>query len=1008
MEFEKRLRSDDDTRLEQSLEELPPELRPRAFEQLLTIEIGFRSERQEHVKSVDLTRRFPEFANIVDRVLCVDLPTVDGDWAGESGTEQLPDDASPTERTISWDAEIPSSATVASAPRMFADYEILSEIARGGMGVVYKARQTKLNRVVALKMILSGQLASRRDVERFHIEAEAAAKLEHPGIVPIHEIGEHDGQHFFSMGFIDGESLADRLKRGKLAPKEAAALTKQVAEAIAFAHKNAVIHRDLKPANVLIDADGQAKVTDFGLAKQTDDLGDGQTGTGDILGTPAYMPPEQATGDTKRIGTGADVYSLGAVLYALVTGRPPFQETSLLGTLRAVAEKEPSAPHELNSAIDADLETICLKCLEKDVDRRYESAQHLVDELGRYLNGEPIAARPLGNVSRMWRWCRRKPAAASLIAMAVLLLLTLGIGGPLVALQQIEFANEQARLTTEADSQRTKAVEERAAAVEAREAADEQRAAAEEARAKAAASLEVATRQTETAEAVSGFLGGLFEDADPIAMTTRAFGAQQRGEDPLTAVEVVDRGAAKLKDALQDKPRVRASLLDRIGNVYISLGEVEKAAPLIEEALRLRQTQPEPDELEVAASLQSLGMLRMNQTEFQAAGEVLEQALALRQKHLGDGHALVAETLFDLGTQRLFLDKVADAEKYLQKCLMIRKECFPRESREVAAAMLLVSQVYIMKNESLSAVPLLTEAAAIADKLGGGSNNFSAIVTLFIQGRIADKFGQKERARDLFAEADAKGVALLGKDHHILAMSRVMFSTFLIGIQEPEQAADLLNRVIPVYRRFFGPESNAVATAQLQLARAEREMGNVKEAESLATGCLRIWRNLGSSARPDKVAECLHVLGALVRNRGDLVESDQMLREALIILLHPDRNHHWRRRHVAASLATLVLRRKEIPISRVFRRAGEKLGDPNQLHLKLAETWAVAGQALTQISDNPLRKNDEIIIEHFQAQAVLALKSALSAGVEMDAVGMNPALVPLRARDDFQQLVKEQ
>jgi hypothetical protein len=262
-------------------------------------------------------------------------------------------------------------------------------------------------------MILSGQLASQEDVQRFYIEAEAAAKLEHPGIVPIFEIGEHAGQHFFSMGFIDGESLADRVKEGPLPPREAASITRQVAEAIAFAHENNVIHRDLKPANVLIDRNGQAKVTDFGLAKQTDG-GAELTGTGQILGTPGYMPPEQAAGDTKRIGPAADIYSLGAILYALLTGRAPFQSASVMDTLIQVLEQQPVPVRLLNPKIDSDLETICLKCLEKDPEHRYSSAMALTDDLSRYLDGESISVKSLNLVDRLVRTLQRGKQDAEL------------------------------------------------------------------------------------------------------------------------------------------------------------------------------------------------------------------------------------------------------------------------------------------------------------------------------------------------------------------------------------------------------------------------------------------------------------------------------------------------------------------------------------------------------------------------------------------------------------------
>jgi eukaryotic-like serine/threonine-protein kinase len=307
--------------------------------------------------------------------------------------------------------------------KYFGDYELLSEIARGGMGVVYKARQVNLNRLVALKMILAGQLASDEDVKRFYTEAEAAAALEHPGIVPIFEIGQHNDQHFFSMGFVDGGSLADKIKEGPLPSKEAASYTKKVAEAIAYAHSKGVIHRDLKPANILLDRNDEPKVTDFGLARRTESNSD-LTRTGAVMGTPSYMPPEQAAGRTDQVGPLADVYSLGAILYCLLTGRPPFQASNPLDTLMQVMEREPVSVTTLNPAAHRDLETICHKCLQKDPAKRYASAQELADDLGRWLSGEPIQARAVSSSERAWRWVKRhKAVSASVAATAAAVLI---------------------------------------------------------------------------------------------------------------------------------------------------------------------------------------------------------------------------------------------------------------------------------------------------------------------------------------------------------------------------------------------------------------------------------------------------------------------------------------------------------------------------------------------------------------------------------------------------------
>ncbi len=319
-----------------------------------------------------------------------------------------------------------SGSTSPATSRYFGDYEIIRELARGGMGVVFQARQVSLNRTVALKMILTGQLANDTDVKRFYTEAEAAANLDHPGIVPIFEVGQHEGQHYFSMGFVEGQSLSQCLASGPLPPREAAALMAKVADAIEYSHQHDVVHRDLKPGNILLDQKGNPRVTDFGLAKRIQ--GDsGLTGSGQIMGTPSYMPPEQAGGKRGEVGPPADVYALGATLYALVTGRPPFQAATAMDTVLQVVSDEPVPPRRLNPALERDLETICLKCLEKEPGKRYASAAALAEELRRYLAGEPITARPVGQVERIWRWCRRNPVVASLVAGSAMLLATVAL-----------------------------------------------------------------------------------------------------------------------------------------------------------------------------------------------------------------------------------------------------------------------------------------------------------------------------------------------------------------------------------------------------------------------------------------------------------------------------------------------------------------------------------------------------------------------------------------------------
>jgi hypothetical protein len=275
--------------------------------------------------------------------------------------------------------------------RSFGDYEIVAELGRGGMGVVYRVRQKSLNRVVALKMLLPGSLPTAADLQRFKTEAEATAGLRHPNIVTVHEVGESDGCHYYSMDFIDGVSLAQRLETGPLSGRVAARYVEAIARAIQHAHQHGILHRDLKPGNILIDRGDEPHVTDFGLAKRLH--GDTrQTRTGAVLGTPGYMAPEQAAGRVKELSPPTDVYGLGAILYECLTGRPPFEAETPVATMTQVLERDPAPPSLLNPNVDRDLETVCLKCLEKDPANRYQSAGAVADDLARFLAGESISA----------------------------------------------------------------------------------------------------------------------------------------------------------------------------------------------------------------------------------------------------------------------------------------------------------------------------------------------------------------------------------------------------------------------------------------------------------------------------------------------------------------------------------------------------------------------------------------------------------------------------------------
>lgn len=506
--FEAEWRSQRIPAIESYLNGLEGPLVAEALRELLSVELWWRRYRRSPVILKDYLTRFPGHTEVVLEWWGTHVA------AGRTQSLAAGDAETPADFGQAPSGEPDEFAPTPTAPRPTAiegggplrigRYEILSEVARGGMGVVFRARQGGVNRIVALKMTLAGQFASREDRSRFQAEAEAAGQLDHPHIVPIYEVGELDGQPYFSMAFIEGVSLKARLADGPLRPQRAAELTLTIAGALQYAHEKGVIHRDLKPANILLDEAARPHITDFGLAKRLKS-DSGLTQTGQILGTPSYMPPEQARGqretpaddrqkpttptvsrppstpstaigtdrlpstvnaDGQRptrppaeqariqdttaatrddapgiphgipvsshndsVGPWSDVYSLGATLYHVLTGRPPFQSADIWEVVRQVIQDEPIAVRRTNPDVPRDLETICLKCLQKEPRRRYMTAQDLADDLGRFLRNEPIRARAAGRSERVWRWCRRNPLATGLIgaATAAVVLLFAGV-----------------------------------------------------------------------------------------------------------------------------------------------------------------------------------------------------------------------------------------------------------------------------------------------------------------------------------------------------------------------------------------------------------------------------------------------------------------------------------------------------------------------------------------------------------------------------------------------------
>jgi serine/threonine protein kinase len=416
----------------------------RSVLDLLANEIALRHERGERPRLQEYLSRFPQLANPLQRRFPA-LAALADIADGEEPSTLLPPRLAATPRS---DGATPPAKVETASPSpcwpAVPGYEILGELGRGGMGVVYQARQTRLKRLVALKMVRAGAQASAEELARFRREAEAVARLQHPNIVQIYEINEHEGRPYFSLEFAESGSLAAHLDGTPLPPRPAARFVETLARAIEAAHQAGVVHRDLKPANVLLrarrakDGDGprqrrlaislstyEPKITDFGLAKRLDSTSGegtpvGAPLSGGVFGTPSYMAPEQAGGRSEDVGPAADVYALGAMLYELLTGRPPFRGATALDTVLQVLSEEPVPPTRLQRQVPRDLETICLKCLQKNPRKRYATAEALADDLHRFHEGRPILARPVAFWERAFKWARRRPAAATIVGLACL------------------------------------------------------------------------------------------------------------------------------------------------------------------------------------------------------------------------------------------------------------------------------------------------------------------------------------------------------------------------------------------------------------------------------------------------------------------------------------------------------------------------------------------------------------------------------------------------------------
>ncbi len=824
--------------------------------------------------------------------------------------------------------------------RYFGDYELLEEIGRGGMGVVYKARQISLQRLVALKMIRSGELASPRAVQRFHLEAEAAAKLDHPNIVPIYEIGVHQGQHYFSMKLIQGSTLAEAMAGLHPTQHQSAEATPlqwslttlvrwmaTIARTVHFAHQHGILHRDLKPGNILIDARREPIVSDFGLAKMLEHEV-GVSRSADILGTPSYMSPEQAAGRTAS--TAADTWSLGVILYELLTGRLPFRADHTPALLRKIAEDEPAPfnrgelrwkntwrgvdprvgrPLSDRHSIDRDLETVCLKCLEKDPSRRYGSAAALADDLDRWLNFEPIHARPTSLLGRTWRWCRRQPVVASLLAVIALLLVSVTVAATISARHAGEARDAERRGRIQAETARTNELR---------------------LRAQAEANEKLARSEFDKSVQVSTFLKEMLEGVGP---------SVARGRDTQLMREILDKTSLRLGHDLSTQPEVEALLRRTLGQVYFALGAVSNAEAMDRRAVELYRNLRGNEHSDVAAALGSLAIRLEHLGRLEESEAMCREVLAMEQKLGGDERPDVAEALVNLAAILKARGKLTEAEATARKGLELERRWAGTNDVQLAAALNCLGLLLHERGRQTEAEKLLREALALR-KRARGEDHPEVATTLNNLALTLERQSKFAEAEPLHRESLALRRKLYGPDHPNVA---VALNNLALVLRRQEKLADaepLIRAALVIQRQRLSSDHPDISWSLSSLGQLLLAEGKLTEAEASFREALVQRRKVLGNTHP-RVAITRDGLATVLERQAKWPEAETLRREALEVARGRSRTNDWELSEPLIRLATVLLKREKFaetePVAREAVELGEKL-KPESARLLVAKT----------------------------------------------------------------------
>jgi eukaryotic-like serine/threonine-protein kinase len=713
-------------------------------------------------------------------------------------------------------------------------YEILATLGRGGMGIVYKARDNSLGRIVAIKTIDDIQHASQDQRDRFMDEARAIARLKHPHIIPIHAIGDDGGRPYFSLEFAEGGSLAQRLAEGPMASAEAAALVETLARAVHAAHQAGIVHRDLKPSNVLLTSDQIPKIADFGLAKLLD-ADSARTLSGQTLGTPSFMSPEQAEGHSHEVGPSADIYSLGAILYQTLTGRPPFLGGSAMETMKQVVSTEVVPPSRLRPDVARDLETICLKCLEKAPRNRYPNAQALADDLRRFQESRPILARPTSLPERSIRWCRRNPWVAASLA---------------ILMAGTTISTWQAVRATAAES------------------------AARNSEAAATTQRKRAESETEIAKAVNDFLN---KDVLAQASVAAQAGPGTNPDPELKVRTALDRASDKIGERFAARPIVQASILQTIGEAYFNLGLYPKALRHLERAWEIRRREMggnHPDTLETVGAI---GTVYREDGKLSEAEPLLLQAMNGLSAALGAENPQALAAAHNVALLYYGQGKLPEAESLLLRLREVYQRAQGATGRETLEATNSLAVVYLAQNKLEEAQRLLADIVEMC-RSGLGIKHPSTITVLSNLGLAYRLQGKLPEAERCFAEVLGVRREMLGSEHPETLYSMASLGALYVQLRQPDKAEPLLNEALPGCRKALDRNSETTELTLATLASIYSARRDFTKLGPVLLEALQIERR--KQGPDDNTPGAIFAVGMFfLKVQKDYVEAERLFRE---------------------------------------------------------------------------------------------------------------------------------